>query len=102
MHIEHIMPRFVILGKLTFKALESMEDAKDRDIKGEKIIKAAGGELIAHFYTLGHYDFIVIAELPSNDALVKVLLEIGKWGTVSTETMTALTPEEVYKVAMAR
>ena len=45
------MPRFVILGKLTFKALEAMEDAKDRDIKGEKIIRAAGGELIAHYYT---------------------------------------------------
>jgi uncharacterized protein with GYD domain len=94
------MPRFVILGKLTFKALEAMEDARDRDIKGEKIIEAAGGKLLAHYYMFGHYDFIVIAELPSNEALVKVLLEIGKWGTVSTETLTALTPEEVYKVAM--
>jgi len=100
MDIELTMPRFVLLGKLTFKALEAMENAKDRDIKGEKIIKAAGGELIAH--TIGHYDFVVIAELPSNDALVKVLIEIGKWGTVSTETMTALTPDEVYKVAIAR
>ena len=95
-----IMPRFVILGKLTLKALQAMEDAKDRDSQGEKIIKAAGGELLGHYYTIGHYDFVVIAELPSNDALVKVLLEIGKWGTVSTETLTALKPEEIYKVAM--
>jgi uncharacterized protein with GYD domain len=43
---------------------------------------------------------VIIAELPSNEALVKVLLEIGKWGTVSTETLTALLPEQVYKVAM--
>lgn len=100
MYIALIMPRFVLLGKLTLKALQAMEDAKDRDIQGEKIIRAAGGELLAHYYTIGHYDFVVIAELPSNDALVKVLLEIGKWGTVSTETLTALKPEEVYKVAM--
>ena len=79
-----IMPCFVILGKLTFKALEAMEDAKNRDVKGEKIIEAAGGKLLSHYYTFGRYDFIVIAELPSSEALVKVLLEIGKWGTVST------------------
>ena len=58
------MPRFVLLGKLTFKALEAMENAKDRDIEGEKIIKAAGGELIAHYYTIGHYDFVVIQNYP--------------------------------------
>ena len=67
--------------------------------KAEQAIKAAGGKLIAHYYTLGRYDFVAIVELPSQEALVKVLIEIGKWGTVSTETMTALLPEQVYKVA---
>jgi len=94
------MLTFVILGKLTFKAIEAMKGAKERDLKGEELIKAAGGKLLAHYYTFGHYDFVIIAELPSNEALVKVLIEVGKWGTVSTETLTALLPEQVYKVAM--
>jgi uncharacterized protein with GYD domain len=94
------MTQFVILGKLTQKAIENAKGFAERDAKGEQIIKAAGGKLLAHYYTLGRYDFVVIAELPSNEALIKVLLEIGKWGTVSTETMTALLPEQVHKAAM--
>lgn len=97
--ILNIMEQFVILGKLTQKAIESIKGIEERDAKGEQVIKAAGGKLLAHYYTLGRYDFIVIAELPSHDALMKVLIEIGKWGTVSTETLTALLPEQVYKVA---
>jgi uncharacterized protein with GYD domain len=42
---------------------------------------------------------VAIFDLPSNNALMKVLLEIGKWGTVSTETMVALTPEQVHRAA---
>jgi uncharacterized protein with GYD domain len=93
------MPVFVILGKLTHKAIEGIKGVAERDAKGEQVIRAAGGKLIAHYYTLGRYDFVAIVDLPSPEALVKVLIEIGKWGTVSTETMTALLPEQVYKVA---
>ncbi len=93
------MPTFVILGKLTQKAIEDAKGIAERDAKGEEVIKAAGGKLLAHYYTLGRYDFVVVVELPSPEALIKVLIEIGKWGTVSTESMTAILPEQVYKVA---
>lgn len=93
------MPLFVVLGKLTHKAIEGIKGVAERDAKAEQVIKAAGGKLLAHYYTLGRYDFVAIIELPSQEALVKVLIEIGQWGTVSTETMTVLLPELVYKVA---
>jgi uncharacterized protein with GYD domain len=94
------MPQFIILGKLTDKAIENMKRAKERDEKGEQIIQSAGGRLIGLYYTFGRYDFVAIVELPSPEVLAKVIIEIGKWGTVSTETMTALLPEQLYKMAM--
>jgi uncharacterized protein with GYD domain len=94
------MPLYVILGKLTDKAIEKMKEAKERDEKAEQIIKSAGGKLIAHYYTFGQYDFVAIVELPSTEILARVIIEIGKWGTVSTETMTALLPEQIHKMAM--
>ena len=94
------MPLFIIMGKLTDKAIEKMKDAKLRDYKAEQIIKLAGGKLISHYYTFGRYDFVATIELPSAELLAKVIIEIGKWGTVSTETMTALLPEEIYKMAL--
>jgi uncharacterized protein with GYD domain len=92
------MPLFIVLGKLTNKAIQKMKEAKERDEAAEKNIKAAGGKLIALYYTIGRYDFIAIVELPSTITLAKVIIEIGKWGTVITETMTALLPEQMYEM----
>jgi uncharacterized protein with GYD domain len=94
------MPLFIILGKLTDKAIEKMKEAKKRDDKAEQIIKLAGGKLISHYYTFGRYDFVATVEMPSPEILAKVILEIGKWGTVTTETMTALLPQDMYKMAI--
>jgi uncharacterized protein with GYD domain len=93
------MPTFIILGKLTQKAIENAKEIAERDAKGEQVIKAAGGKLLAHYYTFGRYDFVAVVDLPSPESLVKVLIELGKWGTVSTESMLAMLPEQVHKVA---
>jgi uncharacterized protein with GYD domain len=93
------MPIFIIMGKLTDKAIEKMKEAKHRDDETEQIINLTGGKLISHYYTFGRYDFIATVELPSAQILAQVIIEIGKWGTVSTETMTALLPEDIYKMA---
>lgn len=95
------MSLFIILGKLTDKAIENMKRAKERDQQGEQIITAAGGRLVNLYYTFGRYDFVAIVDLPSAEILAKVIIDIGKTGTVSTETMTALLPEQIYKMAMA-
>lgn len=94
-----IMPLFIILGKLSDKAIEKMKEAKKRDLKAEQIIHAAGGTLLSHYYTFGRYDFVTIVELPSTEVLAKVVVEIAKCGTVSTETMAAILPEQMYAMA---
>ena len=76
-----------------------MKEAKQRDEKAEQIIKSAGGRLISHYYTFGRYDFVATVELPSAEILANVIVGIGQGGTVNTETMTALVPEQMYKMA---
>jgi uncharacterized protein with GYD domain len=93
------MTLYVILGKLTLEAIKNIKETIERDMKAEQAIKAAGGKLLALYYTLGRYDFVAIVDLPSHESLLKIIFEVGKWGTVTTETMTALLPEQVYKVA---
>jgi len=90
------MTLFVILGILTQKALAHMDRAAERDADGDRIIASVGGRVLAHYYTFGRYDFVVVVDLPSEAALAKALVEMGRWGTVTTETMTALAPDEVY------
>lgn len=90
------MTTYILLGKLTAKAVEHFDRAAERDADGDRIIASVGGRVLAHYYTFGRYDFIVIVELPSEAALAKALVEMQKWGTVTTETMTGMTPNEVY------
>lgn len=96
------MPLFIILGKLTDKAIGKMKEAKQRDDKAEQIIQSAGGRLISHYYTFGRYDFVATVEMPSAEILASVILDIGKWGTVNTETMTAILPADMYSMATGR
>lgn len=97
-----IMPIYIILGKLTDKGIEKMKEVKKRDEKAEQIIQSAGGKIISHYYTFGRYDFVATVELPSAEILARVILDIGKWGTISTETMTAILPDDMYKMALGR
>lgn len=93
------MARFVVLGKLTDKAIARMKEAKNRDEKAKKIIEEAGGTLHGLYYTFGRYDIVAIIELPSPEILARVIINISQWGTLSTESLTALLPEEIYAMA---
>jgi uncharacterized protein with GYD domain len=95
------MSTYILLGKLTKKALEHFDRAAERDAAGDQIIASVGGRVLAHYYCFGQYDFIVIVELPSEAALARALVEIGRWGTVTTETMTAMAPGDVYRAVKA-
>lgn len=94
------MPLFIILGKLSDKAIGKMKEADQRDARAEQIIISAGGKLLGLYYTFGRYDYVSIVELPSAEVLARVTVDIAKGGTtVSTETMTALLPEQMYAMA---
>lgn len=90
------MPVFVILGKLTNKVIETNKSIKERDVKVAKMIRDAGGTLISYYYTIGRYDSIATIEMPSAEILTRILLEMSRWGTMITETMTAIHPEDMY------
>ena len=91
------MPLYIVLGRLTHKAIANAKEIAARDTEGERIVQEAGGRLLAHYYTFGRYDFVAIVDAPSEEAMVRILISIGRWGTVSTETMTAMPPSLVYK-----
>lgn len=93
------MPVYVMLGNLTHAAFDELGSIDERDRKAQEIIESLGGKLIALYYTLGQYDFVVVFEMPDKENLVKFLAILGKFGTVRTETMEALPREMLYRVA---
>jgi uncharacterized protein with GYD domain len=92
------MSVYVMLGNLTHAAFDKLDSIEDRDRKAQEILESLGGKLISIYYTLGQYDFVVIFEMPSMEALVKFLAIIGKFGTVRTETMETIPTKMLYTI----
>ncbi len=53
------------------------------------------------YYTLGKFDFVMFVEVPSDEAIMEVLLCLGSMGNVRTVTMKAWTEEEGAKILTA-
>jgi uncharacterized protein with GYD domain len=68
---------------------------EDRADAVARLLSKAGGRLIGHYLTFGEYDFLVIAEAPSETQMAAVLLAAGSGGGVTgLRTMLAMTSVE--------
>ncbi len=61
-------------------------------------LKQLGAKLVAFYSTMGEYDYVAIAEGPSDEVALQFLLTLGAGGNVRTTTMKAFTMEELAKI----
>lgn len=83
------METYILLMNLTEQGVKTIKEAPQRIDMMDKSIKAAGGKLVAFYATLGQYDYVAIAEGPSDEVAFTQLLMLGMMGTVRTETLKA-------------
>jgi uncharacterized protein with GYD domain len=88
------MPRYIILMNLTEQGAQNIKEAPARIEEAAKALEAAGGKMIDFYAVLGQYDYVVIADVPSDEAGLLQLLGIAARGNVSTVTLRAFTKEE--------
>jgi uncharacterized protein with GYD domain len=92
------MPTYIAMGKFSEKGIENIKDSPNRLAAAGKAIQELGGKLGAFYYTMGQYDFVSVAEFPSNDAAMTFLFALGSMGNVRTETLVAVTAEDAAKL----
>jgi uncharacterized protein with GYD domain len=92
------MAKYVILSKITSEGLETLKENPER-IKevNEEIAKKFGVKVLNQFLVMGPYDFVNIVEAPSNEAVVKMAIELGSRGTIQTLTMPAIEIEKLIE-----
>ncbi len=91
------MPFFVVLGNWTNEGIRKVQEAPVRVRATHNMVEKVGGKMQL-FYTLGRYDFVMVFEVPSDEALMKVLLGLSRLGNVRTETLKAWSEAEGAKV----
>ncbi len=91
------MPHYVTLVKWTGRGLQDVMDAPQRFAGVIKMVESMGGK-IQIYSTMGEYDFVAIAEAPSDDVAMQAALQLESAGNARTTTMKAWTLNEAAKI----
>ena len=62
---------------------------EDRADAASRLFSKAGGRLLNYYVTFGEYDFLLIAEAPSETQMAAILMAVGSGGGV-TDLRTTL------------
>ena len=92
------MPTYIAMGNFSEQGIANIKDSPNRLAAARKAVQEMGGTLGAFYYTMGQYDFVTVAEFPSNDAAMTFLFALGKLGNVKTETLVAIPGEDAAKL----
>ena len=91
------MATYLSLINWTEQGIRTVKDSPKRLEAARKALKKLGGELKAFYMLQGHYDGVLIFDIPSDEELAKFLLTTGVAGNVRTTTLRAFTEEEFMK-----
>lgn len=90
------MPIYITQGRYTRDAIKGMVvRPEDRAESVSRLLSKAGGRLISLYFTFGEYDFLLIAEAPSETQIAAALLAAASSGGITgLRTTLAMTTVE--------
>jgi uncharacterized protein with GYD domain len=91
---------FVVLGNWTEQGIKNVGEVPNRIKTTHSLVEKAGGKMQLYF-TMGQYDFVMVVEVPTDEAMASILLCLGSMGNVRTQTLKAWTEAEGAKILTA-
>ena len=88
------MPTFVMLTNLTPDGVKTLKNNPSRVQEVNREVEQLGVKVVDQWAVLGQYDFISIVEAPDAATMAKVSVELGSRGTMSSQTLEAISAEE--------
>jgi uncharacterized protein with GYD domain len=93
------MPVYICQGRYTANALKGMTtNPEDRTQTVRRLFRQGGGKLLSWYLTFGDYDWMVIAEMPNERAMLSAVIAAAEGGSLTDlKTTTALTAEDTVQ-----
>ncbi len=88
------MPIYLMLTTLTDEGRKTVKGKPERIKEVNEEVEDMGVKILAQYALLGQYDFANVLEASSNEAIVKVAMELGARGTLQTMTLAAMTLDD--------
>ena len=92
------MPTYITLMNMTEQGIKDVKTSPERTANSVKQLEEMGGKLVAFYLCMGEYDYVGIAEAPSDEVAMGFLLALGAGGNVRTTTLKAFSAAEMAKV----
>ncbi|MEW6713846.1 MAG: GYD domain-containing protein [Nitrospirota bacterium] len=88
------MATYIALSTLTDDGRKTLKNNPGRIKEVNKEIEGMGIKILGQYAVLGAYDFVTLLEAPSNEAVMKMSVELGSRGTVQLMTLPALSVDD--------
>jgi uncharacterized protein with GYD domain len=92
------MSAYIVLIKLTDQGAKDIKHLPKRVRAAGKMMEKVGGKIIQFYHTMGQYDYVAIAEAPSDEVACNFLLGLGAEGSLRTTTMKAFSLDEFTEI----
>jgi uncharacterized protein with GYD domain len=97
------MPVYITRGNYSAATLNAMmAKPEDRAEAVGKLLTAVGGRLHAFYFTFGEYDFMLVAEAPSEQDVLAALITAGSSGAVTNLNTTLAVTSTEMKAAFVK
>ncbi|MGB6174885.1 MAG: GYD domain-containing protein [Methylocella sp.] len=93
------MAIYITQGRYTPDAVKGMvANPENREKAIADLLEKAGAKLLAHYFTFGEYDFLSVAEAPSEEVMASALIAGAASGGIShLRTSLAMTAKDAMK-----
>jgi uncharacterized protein with GYD domain len=91
------MATFISLVNFTDQGIRNVKDSPDRYEAFRAMAEKMGAKVKGVYYTIGHYDMVLIVE-GSDEVAMTAMLKVGSLGNVRTETLRGFSLEEMRKI----
>ncbi|HWM55965.1 MAG TPA: GYD domain-containing protein [Solirubrobacterales bacterium] len=89
------MPTYLMLTNLTAEGIRTLKNNPGRVAEVNSEVEQIGAKVVAQYATLGQYDFVTVVEAPDERTMAKVSVELGSRGTMTSQTLAAMSAEEL-------
>jgi uncharacterized protein with GYD domain len=98
------MPKYMVHASYTAEGAKGLlaRGGSARRAATEDAVASVGGKVEAFYFAFGKTDAVVIVDLPSAAAMSALALTVAATGTIHSETVVLITPEEVDEAAKMR
>ncbi|MEA1832683.1 GYD domain-containing protein [Methylobacterium durans] len=90
------MPLFITQGRFTTDAVRGMmATPENREEAVRELLAQSGGKLLNYYMTFGEYDFLIVAEGPTEGMATSVIVAAAGGAITDMKTSLAMTTSEM-------